>query len=98
MAQKHVDFLVEAAALDDDKISWYVCDKLGHLANENGMYYIMADLKHMIEQWLLNNGGYRVNCRYLPYSFDYTPISKEGVSRAEWVESTLIPLALQLPD
>lgn len=88
MTQKHVDLFKEVLESDS---SPYICDRINFIdGTEIGEQCI-----NLIEMWLDDNGGY-TDDPYIRYSFDYTPLAQEGMTRAEWVETILVPLALGL--
>ncbi len=98
MTQKHVDLLLKAIAVPES-CSIYLCDRLDdvvgyqpmfskHVDEEfKGKLSLLAELKVMI----------RKNINY-EFSFDDTPYAKDGMTREEWVETILVPLALELPE
>lgn len=93
MTQYHADLLAEA--VNSNYNSRYICDKLNFVTDYEGGCDSVIDL---INKWLKENGGYHPDDGYVKYSFDYTQYAKDGMTREEWVETILAPLALALPE
>lgn len=99
MTQAHVDLLIDALYCDSD--SKYICDRINFVTEYNSDYYldceVEASVRELINKWLEENGGY-IEQEYLKFSFDFTQYAKDGMTREEWVETILVPLALKLPE
>ena len=99
MTQKHVDLLIDALYCNSD--SKYICDRINFVTEYNSDYYldysVESSVRKLVTDWLEDNGGY-IEQEYLKYSFDFTQHAKDGMTREEWVETILTPLALQLPE
>jgi len=92
MTQRHVEIFNEALESD---ISKYICDRINCLDIDD--YEVADQCINLIEMWLDDNNGY-TDDPYIRYSFDYTQYAKNGMTRKEWVETILVPLALALPE
>jgi len=94
MSQKHVDLLMNSLKVEDE-LSKYLCDKIHFTCVDTRKTRV--DLLEIINKWLEKNGGYDPTCEYVKYSFEYTPLfNEEGMTREEWAETILAPLALEL--
>ena len=98
MTQKHVDLLLKAIAVPET-CSPYLCDRLEDVVGYQPMFSkhvdeevkgelnLMFDLKRLIKE--------NINHKF---SFDDTQMARDGMTREEWVETILVPLALELPE
>lgn len=95
MTQKHVNLLLKALAVPES-CSIYLCDRIrfvtGYYPDEIDQEYIEEeccpegeDLVQMIRENIDNE-----------FSFDASFYARDGMTRAEWVETILVPLALKL--
>ena len=99
MTQKHVDLLLKAIAVPES-YSEFLCDRISFIAGRwdeypelvEGEYYYLT---HNYEKDLCNL--IKANIDY-KFSFDSTQYAKDGMTREEWVETILAPLALALPE
>ena len=92
MAKEHVDLLLQA--LECEYHSKYICDRVRFgVYSGNG---VADEVVTLIQKWLENNGGYDEDDEYVKYSFDYTDLYDQGMTREEWVKTILIPLAEKL--
>jgi len=110
MSKKHVELLMEAVNIPESE-SEYLCDRIRFITGffNCGAYdeYLNSNytvkqgeaLVRMIQDWLDANDGYEHDLdSWVGYSFELTPLYKDGCTRKEWAETILAPLALELPD
>lgn len=99
MSEKHVDLLLKAIAVPES-YSEFLCDRISFISGrfedypeliEDEYHYCTTgycqDLRHMLRQNIDHE-----------FSFDETQMARDGMTREEWVETILVPLALQLPE
>lgn len=99
MTQKHVDLLKKAMAVPTS-YSEFLCDRIGYVTGYYDDYTelyaeefdVVAfpygdDLKNLIKEDL--------GCS--AFGFENSTYYEEGMTREEWVETILIPLAINLP-
>lgn len=95
MTQKHVDLLLKALAVPES-CSIYLCDRIRLVTGyhpdeeyseciEEGYYSEGEDLVQMIRENIDNE-----------FSFDDSFYARDGMTRTEWVETILVPLASEL--
>lgn len=100
MTQKHVELLLKAIAVPES-CSIYLCDRIAAIV---GFHYDYEFIIHKDDEfagkdklmWELRD-MIKANINY-EFSFDGTQYAKEGMTRNEWVETILVPLALELPE
>jgi hypothetical protein len=111
MTQKHVELLMKAVNISYTK-SEFLCDRIRFITGffNCGMYDKYLDssftvkqgeaLVRMIQKWLDNNGGYDSDVEsFVKYSFEFTPLyNEQGITRKEWAETILAPLALEIEE
>jgi len=94
MSKKHVELLMSSLKVSDDH-SKYLCDKIQFTCVDTRK--TRDELLDLIANWLEGNGGYYPNEEFVKYSFEFTPLyTEEGMTRKEWAETILSPLALEL--
>lgn len=96
MTQKHVELLYKALAVPES-CSIYLCDRIRFVTG----YYPDEIDQECIEEDCCQEGEdlvqmIRENIDH-EFSFDDTQYAKDGMTRTEWVETILVPLALKLP-
>lgn len=95
MSEKHVELLYKALAVPES-CSIYLCDRIrfvtGYYPDEIDQEYIEEgccpegeDLVQMIRENIDHE-----------FSFDNSFYARDGMTRTEWVETILVPLALEL--
>ncbi len=95
MTQKHVDLLLKAIAVPQ-YYSEFLCDRIGFVS---GKY---KDYSELIQEGFEDTE--ESLCRMVrenidhEFSFDLTQMARDGMTREEWVETILVPLALALPE
>ena len=99
MTQKHVDLLLKAIAVPEH-YSPYLCDRIRFITGDFNDYKKLLDRK--LDCRLFNHGYdlcalIKTNINY-EFSFDDTQYAEDGMTREEWVETILAPLALALPE
>ena len=99
MTQKHVDLLLKAIAVPEH-YSIYLCDRISFTTGNFKDYEKLIDSDFDYQKF--NHGEdlcelIKENINY-KFSFDDTQYAKDGMTREEWVETILVPLALQLPE
>lgn len=99
MSQRHVDLLMEAVNRrnQDDE---FICISLDNIVSVSDTEFCntFVDLKRLIMSNINSNlkEGEEVDNNI--QVFDSTTFYVQGMSRKEWAEIILAPLALQLPD
>lgn len=103
MTQKHVELLLKAIAVPES-LSPFLCDRIGAVVGFFHEYEYMDyadedfierdDLMWELKDMIRNN--INPEAIYHELSFDDTQYAKEGMTRNEWVETILVPLALEL--
>ena len=99
MTQKHVELLLKAIAVPES-YSEFLCDRIGFVSGKYKDYpeliedeYHYCKTGHCVDLTMM----IRENINY-EFSFDLTQYAIDGMSREEWVETILVPLALELPE
>ena len=99
MTQKHVNLLLKAIAVPES-CSEFLCDRIGFVTGyynsypklvERDFYYITHSYGKDLCDLIKTNINHE-------FSFDNTQYAKDGMTRKEWVETILVPLALALPE
>ena len=99
MTQKHVDLLLKAIAIPES-CSEFLCNRIGFVSGRWDDYpkYVDPDYYYKLYNYgedLCNLIKHDIEYKF---SFDDTQYAKDGMTREEWVETILVPLALQLPE
>ena len=108
MSQRHVDLLMEAVNIDIYSTE-YLCNKIRIICAERGTISSMYDPFHNPNY---NMNDYEVMTKMIQNNIDSnldyededvntfynTTFYEEGMSRKEWAETILAPLALKLED
>jgi len=98
MTQKHVDLLLKAIAVPES-CSEFLCDRIGFISGrwkdypelaEDEYYYLTHNYEKDLCKLIKENINYK-------FSFDDSPYSLR-MTRKEWVETILVPLALALSE
>lgn len=95
MTQKHVDLLLKAISVPES-YSEFLCDRIGFVS---GKY---RDYSELIQEGFEDYqvalcAMIRENIEH-EFSFEDSWYAREGMIREEWVETILVPLALELPE
>ena len=99
MTQKHVDLLLKAISIPES-CSEFLCDRIGFVT---GYYHSYPKLVEWDFQYISHSYGkdlcklIRTKINY-EFSFHDSLYAKDGMTREEWVETILVPLALALPE
>ena len=95
MTQKHVELLLKAIAVPES-YSEFLCDRIGFISGrypdypeyiDRNYFFLGNELCNMIRENINHD-----------FSFDRTQYAQEGMTREEWVETILVPLARELPE
>ena len=99
MTQKHVELLLKAIAVPES-CSEFLCDRIGFISGkykdypeliEDEYHYCTTEYCQDLCTMIRRNIDHE-------FSFDLTQMARDGMSREEWVETILVPLALALPE
>lgn len=97
MSEKHVDLLLKAIAVPES-CSIYLCDRIRFVTEDLKDFPEYVDPNFFCK---LSQHGEELrdlinrNINY-QFSFDDTQMARKGMTREEWVETILVPLALEL--
>ena len=95
MTQKHVELLLKAIAVPES-YSQFLCDRIGFVSGKYKDYSeLIQDGFEDTQEALCTM--IRENIEH-EFSFEDSWYAREGMTREEWVETILIPLALALPE
>lgn len=97
MTQQHKDLLLKAAALKDNVAGYLLCQKIDYVMSAaiyTGEFHYMCgrELKHLIYNFIRDN----MDERNTGIHFTNTKQARKGMTRKQWAEELLAPLALQL--
>ena len=105
MSNKHVELLMEAVALNTD--DRYLCNRIGYICGR----YFVQDLRNTrynkddfkvltsaIQKNIDENLVEGLDADYEDYTFGDTTFYEQGMTRKEWAETILAPLALELEE
>lgn len=99
MSEKHVDLLLKAIAVPES-CSIYLCDRIRFVTGDLNDFpeYTEQDFHNIYHSYgkdLCNLIKENINYKF---SFDDTQYARDGMTREEWVETILVPLAIALPE
>lgn len=97
MTQQHKDLLLKAVALKDNVAGALLCQKIDSImaaAVYTGEFHYMRgrELKHLIYNFIRDN----MDEKNTGIHFTNTKQARKGMTRKQWAEELLAPLALQL--
>ncbi len=106
MSQKHVDLLMEAVALNTR--DQYLCNRIGYITGHFGIFpeynekyneYDYQVLTQAIQKNINENLDAELSVEDSEeYTYESTTFYEQGMTRKEWAETILAPLALALEE
>lgn len=97
MTQQHKELLLKAAALKDNIAGELLCQKIDHVMSTaiyTGEFHYMCgrELKQLIYYFIRDN----MDEKNSGIHFTNTKQARKGMTRKQWAEQLLAPLALQI--